>query len=912
MTRYNPPRSLVLLGLISLLAVHFLLRWIMATSPFLAETFYDEAVTGEMALRLLKGDPQLFFWGQPYMGALEAYLAGFLFHLFGPTTFVLRSTDILICAFILFLINRIGALTGGGLVGLLGAAYWAFSPLYLSMVGLLATGGHVEACAFGAFVLFGICWLSFKASKGLGALSALIGITAGLGWWSSLLSAPFLLAGGVGLALARPRLLLSRVPWLLLAGFLLGSLPFWLWQFRYDFFTFRFFEGGGLKGLTDFLSKLYIVLRFSLFQSCLGDWWDGHSVLPSVSPFLAWFIFVVIYLPVFLLALGVVIRWLWRLVNRQNPFQGPLDLVVLTFWALVLSFSASDRGANGSLRYSLSLYVPFTVLVAIWLGWIFRFHRMVGSFVLVGLLSFNLFIHHLFLEEFKGLPYRPVDHLIKALKDRGIRYVYADSRISQVLTFESREEIIAADYFGQRNLYYLRAVDQAPVDQVAIVTHRRLGNPYPETMAASLRLLGGQAERVEVGAYVFWYHFKEPSEPLRPVSPQNWRFSASQEVGQAQLTKDRDLLTSWRILKRAGDWLSLDLGKPRRLGRISLLPGPFEFGLPSGFTIELSQDGKKWEKVSELGVNDMLAGLYWYQGRPRLDHNPRLQISFPSRLARFLRITNLHTPEDPKDPLTIAELFVYEVAETPTQPSEKALEAYKQAQDSLDHWLDDPTGPHPLFPGVSLEVRRRQVNWQTAMQSLQKAIAEAPDWEEFHQEFGTALDNGGFLNPDGKPRPAKKWDVRSLFPHNDLIKIPPARIRVSSNRNQSETGLALDGNPLTRWGSLRGQEPGLFFQLDLGDSFPVGGFSLYLDSSLNDYPRALIVTASSDGKTWQEIQTTSRTYYAIDGNRIHKKSYYFFTPLQVRYLKLSQMGKDPVFWWSIYELEVYEQAKPRP
>ncbi len=101
--------------------------------------------------------------------------------------------------------------------------------------------------------------------------------------------------------------------------------------------------------------------------------------------------------------------------------------------------------------------------------------------------------------------------MIKALKDHGIRYAYADNRISQVLTFESGEKIICADYYGQRNFNYLRIVDAAPAKEVAIITHQKLGNPYPETMAAALRLLGGSYKRAEVGDYVFWYDFKEPT-----------------------------------------------------------------------------------------------------------------------------------------------------------------------------------------------------------------------------------------------------------------------------------------------------------------------------------------------------------------------------------------------------------------
>ena len=88
---------------------------------------------------------------------------------------------------------------------------------------------------------------------------------------------------------------------------------------------------------------------------------------------------------------------------------------------------------------------------------------------------------------------------------------------------------------------------------------------------------------------------------------------------------------------------------------------------------------------------------------PDLDQNPRLQITFVPRLARFVRMTNLANPEDPEEPWTIAELFIYEVSPAPLKPSEKAVEAYHQANRALDHWMDDPTGPHPLFPGVNLE-----------------------------------------------------------------------------------------------------------------------------------------------------------------------------------------------------------------
>ncbi len=41
--------------------------------------------------------------------------------------------------------------------------------------------------------------------------------------------------------------------------------------------------------------------------------------------------------------------------------------------------------------------------------------------------------------------------------------------------------------------------------------------------------------------------------------------------------------------------------------------------------------------------------------------------------------------------------------------------------------------------------------------------------------------------------------------------------------------------------------------------------------------------------------------------RFIKKLIILFSPVPIRYLKLVQLGKDPVYWWSIYEVEVYKK-----
>jgi hypothetical protein len=162
-----------------------------------------------MAQHILKGDFQVFFWGQPYMGALEAYLAG------------------------------------GKKNGVLAAAYWSLPPLFLSIAGILGTGGHVEALAVSAFVILGMTLLAFREPAHPNTLAVLIGLAAGLGWWSSLVSAPLLVAGLILLPAARPRVMRTWIPVNGIGGFMIGSLPFWIWQIQHQWATFIFLRAVG-------------------------------------------------------------------------------------------------------------------------------------------------------------------------------------------------------------------------------------------------------------------------------------------------------------------------------------------------------------------------------------------------------------------------------------------------------------------------------------------------------------------------------------------------------------------------------------------------------------------------------------------------------------------------------------------
>ena len=200
--------------------------------------------------------------------------------------------------------------------------------------------------------------------------------------------------------------------------------------------------------------------------------------------------------------------------------------------------------------------------------------------------------------------------------------------------------------------------------------------------------------------------------------------------------------------------------------------------------------------------------------------------------------------------------------------------------------------------------RRRQVNWAEVIRWAQTAISLAPEREEAQQLLGEALDLGEMRNAAGSREKKDIFKYNTLFPPGNLIQIPSARFKAFSNFNNKETGLAIDGDFSTRWGTLTKQEPHMFYQVDLGESCSVGGFSLFLGNSLNDFPRGLKIMVSPDAADWREIRATTFAEYAWCQNRLIKRSTYRFPPAAIRHLKLVQTGADPLYWWSIYELEV--------
>jgi uncharacterized protein (DUF608 family) len=118
------------------------------------------------------------------------------------------------------------------------------------------------------------------------------------------------------------------------------------------------------------------------------------------------------------------------------------------------------------------------------------------------------------------------------------------------------------------------------------------------------------------------------------------------------------------------------------------------------------------------------------------------------------------------------------------------------------------------------------------------------------------------------------------------------------------TGQAYDGDPSTRWTTMRPMRPGDWYQFDLGGERTVRKLVLDSEQSPGDYPRGYRLDASRDGKQWHEIASATAAEVAV--RQVKGVLTIEFAPLRTRYLRITQLGEQGGLFWSIHELYVYQ------
>ncbi|MFL5587100.1 MAG: ArnT family glycosyltransferase [Ktedonobacteraceae bacterium] len=202
----------------------------------------DEGNMGLLAMHVAyRGELPIFFYGLPYMGPLEGYIAAPLFYLFGVSLLTLRLGLLLLFALFLICMYYLTRLLYAEKFALAIVVLLSFGSSLLILLQLRAVGEYPEMMMFAALISLLASWLALSshtfspdAAKQVKRKRIMVygclGLVVGLALWVDFLILPFVLTAGLLLFLFCRRELRTWSGLSLLLGVVVGAFPLLLYN----------------------------------------------------------------------------------------------------------------------------------------------------------------------------------------------------------------------------------------------------------------------------------------------------------------------------------------------------------------------------------------------------------------------------------------------------------------------------------------------------------------------------------------------------------------------------------------------------------------------------------------------------------------------------------------------------------
>jgi len=590
---------------------------------------FDTGTVELMGLHILNGERPLFFYGQKYMGAAEAYLAAFFMKLLGPTEVAAVLSPIVTSLLWVVGIYLFFRWAAGRQAGLAAAVTVALPGWVVLWYCIAPYGGYPVFWAAGVWALAAAFRLWQRAPEASGwAEATLMGIAAGLGLWTNFQVLPYL---------AGAALLWSF--WLRRAG--------WRRAWR---------PSAWAAALT--VACAWPVANVLLHHRMgrLAEWnfspaYIRHTAAIAVQHTLRRLIFWRMHPPVWymvlvvsvigvslLLALSVI--WERRRDRRLTAAALGIAVVLATELALYLPHSLASLVVP---RYLVGFW---TLLLAAGVGiplassqrWVRR-----AAWAAVLLLSVHFVATDILMIRGRADRVsrirRSRRELIAAVEACGAtNAIMIGGNIfglnGQALSFLAEDKVHFSSVFGERYRPYAQWADADPRGAL-VCEHRRMTK-----LRNTLRDLGstGQVRRVDG----FGLSCSSSAAPLRgralpPELVICHPFGETEGEGSNVLDRRRETVLRGRPDGHSG--LVLELRQRRRIGALVLSSlGVYRKGLPEAYRLEYSPDGTSYRPLRD----NQRRFAVGYTCGPRVYTKGYLgscEIRFPPVRARFLRLT---------------------------------------------------------------------------------------------------------------------------------------------------------------------------------------------------------------------------------------------------------------------------------
>jgi 4-amino-4-deoxy-L-arabinose transferase-like glycosyltransferase len=526
--------TILLFGIALLAAAGFKLALLSLNRvPFNA----DEAVVALMARHILQGEQPIFFYGQAYMGSLDAFLVAAGFRLFGEHVWVIRLVQALLYLGMLTTTAELGRRAfASRRVAALAVLLLAIPTVNVSLYTTASLGGYGEALLLGNLILLVAllvdrAWQDNRLGRLLAA-SCFWGFLAGLGLWAFGLTLIYSLPAGIFLlfrlvpsalrqrATRRLGILLGSLS----AGLLVGASAWLAFAAQYGLDQLIFELTGSAVASAEagsFASRILshlvnlLLLGTSVIFGLRPPWevrWLGLPILPLALLF--WL---------------AVCAWMVRKALRSHRAHGQLILLGVVL-ALLLGFLFTSFGVDPSGRYFIPLAVPLALFAADWIL-VIAHRRRFWAFALVFLVVvYQLWGNIQAAASPTGLTtqfYAPsqIDHrydaqLIQFLKSRDENTGYSNYWVSYPLAFLSEETLIFIPSLPYHtDLKYTTRDDRYPPYDRKVAQSNRAAyittlNPaLDDYLQKQFQSLQVSWKEQQIGDYHVYYNFSRVVRP---------------------------------------------------------------------------------------------------------------------------------------------------------------------------------------------------------------------------------------------------------------------------------------------------------------------------------------------------------------------------------------------------------------
>jgi 4-amino-4-deoxy-L-arabinose transferase-like glycosyltransferase len=491
----------------------------------------DEAIVGLMARNFLNGDWEIFFYGQAYMGTLDASLVAGLFALFGPQIVLIRVLQILLYIGTILTTGYLGLLIfKSERIGLLAAIFMAIPTVNVTLYTTVSLGGYGEVLFLGNLLIIAALKIYRKPQK---PWYILWGFCAGLGIWAFGLILIYVLPTFILLVykvFQEPNRGERALNLGLSAGaFFLGLSPWITWALSNGFSPlFQELFGSAISGASSsnpFFAILAHLYNFLLFGTTVifglrPPWeirWLAQPLLPVALAF-----------------------WLFILVlafqNLSKQDEAPVGRWVLVgvMITLVAGYVFTPFGADPSGRYFLTFMIPLSLFAGEFCVDLLQRPKVGrwGYLLPVVILTYNLWGTWQAANRFppglttqfdsvSWIDHRFDDELIQFLKVQGETRGYSNYWVTYPIAFQSDEEIIFVPYlpYHQDFRYTSRDSRYQPYDEMVEESDRvaYITTNHPaldEFLRNSFRDQGLRWEEKWIGDYHIYYQLSDIVRPL--------------------------------------------------------------------------------------------------------------------------------------------------------------------------------------------------------------------------------------------------------------------------------------------------------------------------------------------------------------------------------------------------------------